>query len=249
LSLFLIGFCVHLASAGYAAPQEEVAEYERKGEFQNALKVMELHKKEFSDDFAVSFRIADYLFYGRKGVETDKPRARELYAALVQSLTGVRDRTPETLYMTGIAVSNAFGDTASAFKYLLESAENGYPPAEAEVAFRYMKGIGVKMNVEQAAQWAKKATAHDNAFGQAIYGAYLLIVRKQKGEGFRLIQKSADAGNPGGQYMLFHCLYDGCACEKNREKSMQYLELSADQGFPDAVSKLQILRTSVSTQH
>lgn len=246
LPLLLIWFFFHSAFAENIIFDEKLNNFYQKYEFSEALEIMELHITEFPHDYAIKFRIANYLFYGRKGIEIDKIGARELYIALLQVLVNMQEKTPEYLYIIGIAVSNSSGDTVSAFKWLMESAEEKYPPAEAEVAFRYMKGIGVEINIAQAAQWARKATMHDDSFGQAIYGAYLLNVEKQKGEGYSLIQKSADAGNPGGLYMLFQCLYYGNGCEENKDKALKYLELASCQGFLDATSKLQILRNTVN---
>ena len=245
LSLLLMAFCLDSVFAENAIINEELNKLERKYEFPKALKIMESHIKKFPDDYVIQFQTANYFFYGRKGVDVNKRKARELYIALLQSLISMQDKSPEILYIIGIAVSNSSGDTASAFKWLMESAEKEYPPAEAEIAFRYMKGIGVKINIEQAAQWARKAMVNDDSLGQAIYGAYLLNVKKKSDEGYHLIQKSADAGNAGGLYMLFHCLYYGNGCEVNKDIALKYLELSSYQGFPDAISKLQILRNAI----
>lgn len=105
-----------------------------------------------------------------------------------------------------------------------------------------MKGIGTKISFDQAAQWAEKAVKHDDPFGQAIWGAYLLNVKGKKDEGCKFIRKSAEAGNPGGLYMLFRCLYYGRGCEANKDERLKCLEQSSYHGFPDAISKLQILR-------
>lgn len=224
---------------------KELNGLERKYEFSKALKMMESHIKEFPDDYVIQFQIANYFFYGRKGVDINKQKARKLYITLLQSLISMQDKSPEVLYIIGIAVSNSSGNTVSAFKWLMESAGKDYPPAEAEIAFRYMKGIGVRINIEQAAQWSKKAMEHGNSLGQAIYGAYLLNVKKKSTEGYHLIQKSADTGNAGGLYMLFYCLYYGKGCKVNKDMALKYLELSSYQGFADAISKLQILRKYV----
>lgn len=245
LSFLFTVFCFSPAFPEEIIIKKKLNGLEREYEFPEALKIMESHMKEFSDDYVIQFQTANYFFYGRKGVDVNKRKARELYIALLQSLISMQDKSPEILYIIGVAVSNSSGNTASAFKWLMESAEKKYPPAEAEIAFRYMKGIGVKINFEQAAQWARKAMAHEDSFGQAIYGAYLLNVKKKSVEGYQLIQKSADSGNAGGLYMLFYCLYYGKGCKVNKDTALKCLELSSYQGFPDAISKLQILRNAI----
>lgn len=244
--LFLLTvFCFSPAFPEEIIINKKLNRLERKYEFSKALKMMEAHIEEFPDDYVILFRIANYFFYGRKGVEANRQKARRLYLTLLQSLIRMQDKSPELLYIIGIAVSNSSGNTVSAFNWLLESAEKKYPPAEAEIAFRYMKGIGVKSNFEQAAQWAKKAMEHGNSLGQAIYGAYLLNVEKKRVEGYHLIQKSADSGNAGGLYMLFYCLYYGKGCKVNKDTALKCLELSSYQGFSDAIAKLKILKRGV----
>lgn len=138
LSLFLTMFFLYAApvAAENVISDKALKELEQKYEFLEALRVMETHVKDFPEDYAVQFRIANYLFYGRKGVAADRQKARMIYGTLLRSLIEMQNKTPEILYMTGIAVSNSSGDTVSAFKWLMESANQGYPPAEAEVAFR-----------------------------------------------------------------------------------------------------------------
>ncbi|MBN2643060.1 MAG: sel1 repeat family protein [Victivallales bacterium] len=246
LSLLLTLFFSQCIFAENELFHKELSNIEQKYSFSDAFRIMELHIEKFPDDYAIKFKIANYLFYGRKGVEVNKPRAREIYISLLQTLGHIQDKTPEYLYIIGISESNATGNTALAFSFLLKSAESGYPIAEAEIAFRYMKGIGVKIDTALASQWAKKATLHNNSFGQAIYGAYLLNIKKRYVDGYNLIKKSANTGNAGGLYMLFYCFYYGKGVEKDEDKALKYLELSSYQGFPDAVSKLQILRNKAN---
>ena len=68
-------------------------------------------------------------------------------------------------------------------------------------------------------------------------GAYFLTIKNDTKNGVRLILESAEAGDPGGQYMLFRCLYYTKGIVKDKELAMKVLKLSADQGFIDSVSK------------
>ncbi|MBO4630911.1 MAG: sel1 repeat family protein, partial [Lentisphaeria bacterium] len=104
-------------------------------------------------------------------------------------------------------------------------------------AFRYMKGLGVDADFNKAYAYALKASEHGDMLGRAILGAYYLTIKKDIKRGVKLIRESAESGNPGGQYMLFRCLYYSKEIEKNKDLAMKILKMSADQGFPDSVSK------------
>src|SRR5690606_18966756 len=48
-------------------------------------------------------------------------------------------------------------DAVAAFQWFLKSAQQGYLPAQEEVASRYQRGDGVEKNLRQAFQWNQKA--------------------------------------------------------------------------------------------
>ena len=52
----------------------------------------------------------------------------------------------------------AKNDPAAAFKYTLQSAEQGFVPAEASIAMMYADGKGVEQNYAEAAKWWIKAS-------------------------------------------------------------------------------------------
>jgi predicted esterase len=60
-------------------------------------------------------------------------------------------RKPEDLFCMGGQLARK--DPASAFKYTLQAAEQGYVPAEAAVGMMYANGKGVQQNYPEAARW------------------------------------------------------------------------------------------------
>ena len=58
---------------------------------------------------------------------------------------------PEDLFCLGGQLAPK--DPALAFKYTLQSAEQGYVPAEAAVGMMYANGKGVQQNYPEAARW------------------------------------------------------------------------------------------------
>ena len=186
------------------------------------------------------FAIAEIYYYGRKGISIDKNKARKYYQAAYDLATVEMQSDPNNyaaMYIVGICAERLLLPGVNYLRYLQDAATGGYPPAEADMAFRYMKGLGVDADFDKAYVYALKASEHGDMLGRAILGAYCLTIKRDIKQGVKLIQESAETGNPGGQYMLFRCLYYSKGMERNIDLAMKILKLSADQGFPDSVSK------------
>lgn len=52
------------------------------------------------------------------------------------------------------------------FEGHLALAEQGYPLAECQVGYFYLKGLGVEQNAEQAFYWTQRAAVHGDWDGQ-----------------------------------------------------------------------------------
>ena len=205
-------------------------------------------KNKSAEDY---FVIAEIYYYGRKGISINKKKAREYYQCAYDLALVELQRFPNnyaTMYIAGICVERLLLPGVNYLRYLQDAATGGYPPAEADMAFRYMKGIGVNTNFRQAYAYALKASEHGDMLGRAILGAYYLTIKKDVKRGIKFILESAEAGNPGGQYMLFRCLYYSNGVEKNIDLAMKILKMSADQGFPDSVSKWNNLKKEIKIQ-
>jgi len=223
----------------------KISTLEKNHDFARALELLSSitdAEKDIQSYIIVKFQIANYYFYGRKDIEPNRAQARQQFAEVVKLLHKTDMESAKSKYIMGISIGNAFGDMPLAMEWLLKAAEQGYALAQAEVAFRYMKGIGTMSDFEKAYMFAENASRAGDMLGKAIQGAYLLNISKSMSQGLKLIQESANSGNAGGQYMLFRCLYYNTpGIEKDEERGLDLLQLSAEQGFPDAVSKLRIL--------
>lgn len=80
-------------------------------------------------------------------------------------------------------------DPKEGFKWLLRSAEHGYPPAAREVAEMYAKGEGVEKNLVKAGAW--------NSLSRLIFDAYIRACG-----GFGLQKKDIDEEVESGIKML-----------------------------------------------
>ena len=73
--------------------------------------------------------------------------------------TKARRGNPEAMYQMALAIDKS-ADAKSykeAFTFALKAAEKDYVPAQALVAYHYLKGLGVPQNFQLARDWASKA--------------------------------------------------------------------------------------------
>ena len=190
------------------------------------------------------FMLANYYYESRRGIAKDKGKAVKLYnESLKKSLANAERGKPESQYIVAICTRRANFNSKLAFDWLKKSAEQNYAPAQAKLAFWYMKGIGTTQDFDKAAEWAKKASDQGSELGMALLGAYYLNIKKDTKKGIELIKRSADSGNAGGQYMLYRLMYYGKGIKKDRKKARELLQKAADQGLDDAVTKLRIINS------
>ncbi len=194
---------------------------------------------------AACFMLANYYFESRKGITKNKGKAKKYYNSALKAFHAKADSgDAEAEYMIGIITKRVKFKSKLACEWMEKSAQKGYAPAQAKLAFWNMKGlVGGKIDKEKVGELARKASEQGNMLGRALLGAYYLNVKKDYKQGYELIKESADAGNRGGQYMLYHCLYKGKGTEKDRKKAMEFLQKAADQGLDDAVTKLNIINS------
>ena len=191
------------------------------------------------------FILANYYFESRKGIAKDKTKAIKYYSQVLKtSLAKAKEGDAEAQYIVGIITKRLKHKSKIAYEWMKKSAEHGYAPAQAQLAFWSMKGIGVdKVDKDKVGEWARKSSRQGNMLGRAILGAFYLNVKKDYKKGFKLIKESADAGNRGGQYMMYHCLYKGKGTKVDSSKARAYLQKAADQGLDDAVTKLGMINS------
>ena len=64
------------------------------------------------------------------------------------------------------------GDYEKCFEGHMELAKKGYPLAECQVGYFYWKGIGVKIDLEQAVYWTKLSAEHGDWDAQYNLGEF-----------------------------------------------------------------------------
>ena len=100
--------------------------------------------------------------------------------------------------------------------WFLMAAEQGFPDAQAEIAFNYF----ITKNERLAKKWSKKASKQGNKLGQVVLGQ--LVIKNDPDQGFDLIKKSAEQGQALGIYELARCYFNGVGTKKNYDEGLRW---------------------------
>jgi serine/threonine protein kinase/TPR repeat protein len=170
----------------------------------------------------------------RKGSVSAHPAANTADASAAPLLDAA-GLTPEEMNRRGNEALQS-RDYAQALGWYRKSAEQGFAPGEAGLAFMYQHGFGVAKDYVQAQQWYRKAAEQglpraENEVGQGyLLGQGLSMDYKQAAEWFR---KSAEQGNPFGQHQLGLMYLKGWGgLPRDYAQAVQWFRKSAEQNLP-----------------
>lgn len=132
-------------------------------------------------------------------------------------------------------------DVADKFADYLKSAESGNARSQYIVGLCYLKGSGVDLNGNKAAEWFRKAAeqGHVNAqhaLAKSLYHG--LNMTPQPAEAYQWYRKVADTGRADAQYMVAEILREGEHTTKNTKEACTYYRLAAEQNHVDAMYEL-----------
>lgn len=118
-------------------------------------------------------------------------------------------------------------------------AERGLHDEMMQWAKCLMTGYGsTPINLEEAAQWMKKASENGNPKALCNYGMMLMEgkgVPKDVAASLPYFKEAADKGYPLAQYSYGALLMKGECCERDPDQGFAYIEAAAEQGEPQAV--------------
>lgn len=125
-----------------------------------------------------------------------------------------------------------------------KAAEEGYAPAQYELARCYMYGYGVAKNHEEMVYWTLLAAEQgyadaQNMLGVCYYRAY--GVSQSYTEAVKWFLKAADQGCAEAQFNLARCYANGEGVEQSTSIARYWYGLAAEQGLPAAKNKLEQL--------
>lgn len=137
-------------------------------------------------------------------------------------------------------------DAKKAFEWFSKSANQGNADAQWMLSCIYFDGQGVSENTDEALKWLIKAAKNESSEAQAKLGAILLSgsygMKKDVKEGAEWSKKSAENGDPMGQYNYGYCLITGTGVEENIDEGTKWIEASVNQGYEPAIERLKAAR-------
>lgn len=129
------------------------------------------------------------------------------------------------------------GQYLTAFKLALPRATMGDPAAQLLIAEIYQKGLGIKRDTKEAAQWYKIAADSGSTEGQFSYGLKLLegkdVAQDRKAAKIYL-QKAADAGHPVAQFNYGQMVAHDRPTTRGYQIAYEYFKKAAQGGVGDA---------------
>ena len=137
-----------------------------------------------------------------------------------------------------LAESGAHSD---AFDYLKQAADQGYAPAQTELAYRHIIGQGVTKNYSTALHYCLPAAEKGHILAQYLAG-YLNEEGYGKPRNYRQALKwytaAAEQGLAEAQYRLGNLYRSGGEVKVNLEAARTWLQAAANQGHEEAVKTL-----------
>jgi TPR repeat protein/transglutaminase-like putative cysteine protease len=125
-------------------------------------------------------------------------------------------------------------------------ADKGHPKAEAYMGYMYEDGLGVPMDLREAARWYRLAAEQGDSYSQTRLG-YLhekgLGVARDDALAAQWYAKSAAAGDKMGQSWLGTMYRDGRGVERNYKEAEKWLSRAAEQGSSWAQAEIGLLYT------
>lgn len=155
----------------------------------------------------------------------------------------------DTLWQFGSHCEFVLKDSASAYLYYKQSANNGNAIGYYMLGHALQHGIGVEENSELSDMAYRKSvdmlTAllnqnEDKVLLNFLGSAYYWGdgVPQDRTKAAQLYLRSAELGNPETQYKIATCYEQGIGVEQDLNRAMHWYQESAKQGWPDAVTRL-----------
>jgi hypothetical protein len=132
-------------------------------------------------------------------------------------------------------------NSKQAVSWFQRAAQQGYAPAEVNLAVMYANGWGTKVDYGTALHWFRAAA--DQGFARAYYNLGILYmegkaVRQDYGEALRWFQKGANAGDSSAQTNLGYMYDQGLGCARNVVTAGAWYRKAAETGNPLAQNDL-----------
>lgn len=149
-----------------------------------------------------------------------------------------KSKLSESKYLLGYYHEKGYGTSRNletAYKYYLESAENGSFKSQYSLFLFYQKGIYVSKDQKKAFEWLLKSADSGFSLAQTEVGnTYFTgsdFVEKDEKKGILYYEKSAKQKDVLAIYQLGKAFEKGLGVEINLKKALEYYKSSCELGF------------------
>lgn len=148
----------------------------------------------------------------------------------VSAQTPSRSNEVKSEFRAGMRYYNADKpDFAKAFPLILKAAKEGDAGAQAQVAYMYEKGLGVKEDRAKALDWATKSADRRNSAGQNVLGYIYSSPPKSSDDYLKavhLYEQSSAKGDSTGEASLGWMYVHGYGVKKDYQKALVWFRRS-----------------------
>jgi TPR repeat protein len=161
--------------------------------------------------------------------------------------TAAKIETAEKLYAQGRAFEEGNGaarDERKAAELYRRAADQGYPPAQHNLALLYEQGRGVEQNLATAAKWYQAAAKQGDAEAQNNLGRLYALghgVPQDALQAAYWYHKAAEQGNVEGENNLANCYREGRGVRQDRAKAFALYQKAAMAGYAAAQNNLGLM--------
>lgn len=158
----------------------------------------------------------------------------------------------ESQYGLGILYEHGQGveqDPQKAAEWVQKAAEQGLDSAQSQLGYYYFTEMGVPRDLDKAIYWLRKASQQNDSGAMWLLGTLLIAqdmfkdknekeLKSRHDEAVKWFKKSAEAGNPQGQFWLGSAYHSGEIVGKDIELAKKWLRKAAEQGDDTAKNLL-----------
>jgi TPR repeat protein len=127
---------------------------------------------------------------------------------------------------------------------MIRRAESGETKAQSQLAFAYLRGNGVKRDIDAAVRWSREAAAKGEPDAEYLLGSLMQsgtgLARDPK-QAFAWFQRSADAGNVKAMHNLAIAYIQGNGTPKDPTTAATWFARAAASGYVDSAFDLAVL--------
>ena len=227
------------AEQGYADAQTAMGDFFNFGAIEDengADKAIEWYEKAADQGDTHAMIMIAYVYDYEKN---EPDQALEWYKKAAEAGDAEAREILGSKYLTGDDVEI---DEAKALGLYLQSAEQGYPSAQADLGdLYYLGGADLEINVQKAMEWYMKAAEKGDSYAQSRVGDLYHYDEEFGPDPAKAVEwytKAAEQGEDDAQKALGLMYFNGDGIPMDKEKAVEWLKKAAEQDNTDAMNTL-----------